>query len=501
MSSQTPPDEDVRRQAADDDAIFASATAGRGNAKRQRRLSSYATRDLTVGGIKSTLWFLAWPQMVGGVFNALDQLADLFWAGVLGGFHAIAGVGVAQTYAHLLMMARQGLDVGMQALIARAVGAKRTDLANHAALQAFTLVIGISIVLVTAGVLLARPLLAVLGTSDDAIAATVVFLQYQFVSAGVQAFRQTAGAVLQASGDTLTHMKSTMSSRVLHLALSPFLIFGWLGLPEMGLPGAAVANIVAQAVGTVWNLYALFSGTSRLHLTLRGYHLDPRLMWRILRIGGPASVTQMERGLSELVLVRLVTPFGDLALAAYGLTRRLERLTNIGSQGVGRASGILAGQNLGAGKPERARATVRWAVSYVMLIRGLAGMVLIIFPAVFVSIFSDEREFVETAVIWVQIQAIAGVALGGGQVLQQSFNIAGDTLAPMLVTFMSMWVMEIPLAFVLTQFTPLGELGIPVAIAVAMFFRFALYGGYYMTGRWLRVAVLEEGEAEPAAAG
>ena len=128
-------------------------------------------------------------------------------------------------------------------------------------------------------------------------------------------------------------------------------------------------------------------------------------------------------------------------------------------------------------------------------------MVLIIFPAVFVSIFSDEREFVETAVIWVQIQAVAGVALGGGQVLQQSFNIAGDTLAPMLVTFMSMWVMEIPLAFVLTKFTPLGELGIPVAIAVAMFVRFALYGGYYMTGRWLRVAVLEAGEVAPAPSG
>ena len=496
MSRDTPPNEEARRQSADD-AVFASGDPARGP-KRRRRVSAYTTRNLTSGGIKSTLWFLAWPQMVGGVFNAADQLADLFWAGMIGGFHAIAGVGVAQTYAHLMMMARQGLDVGMQALIARAVGARRSDLANHAALQAFTLVIAISIVLVIGGVLLARPLLSVVGTSDGVIAATVLFLQYQFVSAGVQSFRQTAGAVLEASGDTLTHMKSTMASRVLHLVLSPFFIFGWLGLPEMALPGVAVANIVAQAVGTVWNLYALFSGSSRLHLSLRGYHLDPRLMWRILRIGGPASVTQMERGLSELVLVRLVTPFGDLALAAYGLTRRLERLTDIGSQGVGRASGILAGQNIGALKPERARATVRWAVTYVILIRGSAGLVLILFPAFFVSIFSDEREFVETAVIWVQIQAVAGVALGGGQVLQQSFNIAGDTLAPMLVTFMSMWVMEIPLAFVLTRFTPLGELGIPIAIAIAMFFRFALYGGYYLTGRWLRATVLEPEEPAPA---
>ena len=107
---------------------------------------------VAIGGLISLFRSLptivaSFRQMVGGVFNAADQLADLFWAGMIGGFHAIAGVGVAQTYAHLMMMARQGLDVGMQALIARAVGARRLDLANHAALQAFTLVIAISIVL------------------------------------------------------------------------------------------------------------------------------------------------------------------------------------------------------------------------------------------------------------------------------------------------------------------------------------------------------------------
>ena len=250
----------------------------------------------------------------------------------------------------------------------------------------------------------------------------------------------------------------------------------------------------------VWNLYALGSGNSRLHLTVRGFRLDSHLMWRLVRIGAPASVTQMERGISELVLVRVVAPFGDVSLAAYALTRRLERITNIGSQGMGRASGVLVGQNLGADQPERAKSTVRWAVAYVTVIRGSAGMLLVIFPSFFVSIFSDDAEFVRVAIIWVQIQALAGAALGAGQVFQQSFNIAGDTFAPMLVTFMSMWVLEVPLAIVLSQFTPAGQYGIPVAIAVAMFFRLALYGGYYLTGRWLRAAVLEEQENAPTPA-
>ncbi len=455
-----------------------------------RMRSAYATRDLTQGDVRRNLWFIAWPQMVAGVFNASDQLADIFWAAKVAGFNAIGGVGVAQAYGHLIMMARMGLDVGMQAVIARAVGARRIDLANHAMLQAFTLTFLLSLVLTIFGILLAPLLLRIVGVSEAVADVAVYYLQFQFVSSGIQSFRQTTGAALQASGDTFTHMKSTIASRVLHLIISPFLIFGWFSMPEMGIAGAAAANAAAQVVGVVWNLYALSSGSSRLKLSLLDYRVDLPLMWRIIKIGAPATATQMERGLSEMVLIRLVSPFGDLPLAAYSLTRRLERMTNIGSQGMGRASGILVAQNLGAEQPARARSTVKWAVGYVMVIRGAAGILLIVFPEFFISLFSSDPEFVDTAVVWLRIQAVAGTLLGGGQVFQQSFNVAGDTLAPMLVTFMSMWVMEIPIAFVLSRWTSAEALGIAVAIAIAMLIRFALYGGYYFTGRWLRIGIL-----------
>ena len=103
--------------------------------------------------------------------------------------------------------------------------------------------------------------------------------------------------------------------------------------------------------------------------------------------------------------------------------------------------------------------------------------------------------------VWLRIQAVAGTLLGGGQVFQQSFNVAGDTLAPMLVTFMSMWVMEIPNSLrAVPGGRPRNRWGIAIAIAIAMLIRFALYGGYYFTGRWLRVGVLPppSPEEEPA---
>jgi putative MATE family efflux protein len=397
---------------------------------------------------------------------------------------------VAQAYTHLVVGGRSGLDMGMQAMIARAVGAHRVDLANHVALQGFTLTFLFSLAMVVIGLLFTDPLMRVLGVSDTVIGQTSLYMRIQFVGAAAMSFRMSTASALQASGDVITPMKATVLARLVHLVLSPFLIFGWWGLPSMGIAGAAVANVLAQTLAVFWNLYTLFSGGSRQPLPLRGYSVDLPLRWRLLKIGGPASVTMVERTTSQLVLIRLVTPFGDAALAAFSLTRRLEHLASLGSMGLGRASGTLVGQNLGAGQPERAETTLRWALGYVVAIGGCLALLLIAFPAFFLSPFSTDKEFLDVATLWLRIQAVGALFTGGGMVFQQSFNVAGDTLAPMLVTLFSQWAVEIPVAFGLSRFTALVHYGIPLATAGAMALRLALYTGYSLTGRWLRVKVL-----------
>jgi putative MATE family efflux protein len=430
--------------------------------------------------------------MVEGVLNSVDQLADLFWAGRVGGFRTIAGLGVAQAYTQLIMTVRMGLDMSMQAMISRAVGAGRLDLANHVALQSFTLVALFSLSMVLIGFFLSDSLMQILGVSDEVIEATSLYLKIQFIGSAAMGFRMSSASALQSSGDAITPMKATAVARLIHLALSPILIFGLAGFPAMGIAGAAVATVIAHSLAASWNFRALFTGTSRLHLTLRGYHPDFPLLWRLLRIGAPASITGAERVMSNLVIVRLVTPFGDAALAAYSLTRRLEFLTGMGSQGLGRASGVLVGQNLGAGQPERAKSTVRWAIGFVMSIRGTMGLVLIAFPVFFMSIFAQDPEFLDVGATWLRIQAVGGLVMGAGMVYQMSFNVAGDTMAPMIVTLITMWGIEVPGAFILSRYTDLAQFGIPVAIAAAMILRIVLYTGYFLKGRWLRVQVFKD---------
>lgn len=462
-------------------------------------------RDLTKGSIPKNLWWLAWPQMVESVLNVVDQIIDLVWAGIIS-VGAIAGVGIAQTYRQLVMTGRMGIDTAMRAQVARAIGAGDTRLANHLALQGFTLSGGFSLVVGLSGAIFAVPLMQVLGLSQEIIDTASVYMRIQFLSVIGVAFRQMGGAALQAAGDAVTPMKATMLTRAIHIGLSPFLIFGWLFFPDMGIAGAALADVLAQFAGSTWNFAVLFRGNSRLHLTFRGYRPDPAILWRTIKIGLPASVTGMERSTAQLVLVALVANFGTLSLAAFSLTRRVENLAQLGGGGLGQASGVLVGQNLGAGSPDRARKTVQWALGYAAVLAGALTLLLIIFAPTIVRGFTRDPGLIPLGAAWLRILALSVFCLGAGQVFAQSFNTAGATLIPMLVSLVSFWLIEVPLALMLTGtaipiglfgFTVTfptiahwGQFGIAWAITIAMFIRLLAFVPYFLGDQWLKKHVI-----------
>ena len=483
LPAPVPVPESSTERASDDRSARVPSHNGGGGGRRGR--AGIPDRNLTEGSIPRNLWSLSWPQVVESLVNTADQLMDLVWAGALGA-RSIAGLGVAQTYVQMALTGRQGFDMAMRAMVSRAVGAGDIARANHVALQAFTLSGGFCLLMALIGVFFTEPLLRVLGVPDDVVLAAADYMRVQFIGSGTNAFRMMSGAALQSSGDTITPMRAATVARVFHVILSPMFVFGWLFFPEFGLMGAAFANVLAQLAGTGMNFHALFTGKSRLHLTLRGYRPDPKVLWQITRTGLPASVTQAERSFAQLLLFGLVSPYGANTLAAYSLTRRVENLIMMGARGFGQGSGVLVGQNLGAGKPERARKTIAWALLYVFIINSVTTVLLFLFPEVFISIFNDDPELVDLATNWMRIASLGYLFLGVGQVFQQSFNTAGDTMIPMLVTLVSIWLIQQPLALVLPDLG-LGHYGIAWAVVAAVFARLLIYTPYYFTDRWQRV--------------
>ena len=459
--------------------------AGPGSGAGRGRGSRYATRDLTTGSIPRNLWGLAWPQVIEGVMRVVDQMMDLVWAGLLG-TRSIAGVGVAQQWTQMIWTGRQGVDTSMRAMVARAVGARDTTLAQHVVFQGATVSMVFFVIIAGIGFFFTEPMLRLLHVSDNVLGQAAPYMRVQFMAQGVLGFQMFSGNALAAAGDTVTPMRATVVSRIVHIMLSPFLVFGWLGAPHFGIAGAAVASALANGVGLAMNGSILLRGTSRLHLRLSEYRIDPRLIVQMLKIGGPAAVTGAERSIAQLILVGLVSPFGDSALAAYTLTRRMEMFVNLGSQGLGQASGIIVGQSLGAGKPERAKRTVIWATGYVFTIKGIMTVFMFAFPTLVLRLFAHDAGLLALAATWVRIQAVGYLALGVSQVAMQSFQTAGDTLFPMIVTLASIWGVQQPLALFLPHQFGLGQLGIAWAITIAVMVRPLCYLPYFLWGPWMK---------------
>lgn len=460
--------------------------AGGGGWGGGRRRSAYATRDLTIGSVPRTLWFLAWPQYVEGCLRIVDQVADLVWAGLFGGFRAIAGIGAAQQYLGIGFDLRMGLDMSMRAMVSRAIGMGDSSLANLVVFQAATLTLIYSALMVGIGMFLTEALLHLIGLSPETVDLAAAYMRVQLVGQASIGFQMLAGHALAAAGDTITPMKAGFIARLLKIGLSPTLMFGLLGFPSIGLAGAAWATLIGHFVSLIYLLWVLFRGGSRLHLNLHEYRVDAEIQKRLLKVGWPASINGLERTIAQLSFGFLVAPFGDVAYAAFTVTRRVEMFAHQGSQGIGNAAGTLVGQSIGAGKPERAKQAVFWAAFFGFLINGTLAILMALFPNAFLGLFAREPQFLEAARGWLYIMLAGYAVLGLSTAMAQSFQQAGAPHIVMLVNLGTLWGC-VPLAFLLSKGTPLAELGVAWAMLVPMLVRPLVFIPYFFSNHWLRI--------------
>ena len=442
-------------------------------------------KDWTKGSITRNLLSLSWPLIVSESLYTLGISIDMVWVGKLG-TAPIAAVGIAGIFAGILMMLMNGLSVGTRALIARFVGAGDIAGANHVARQAFTVAVAYAVIMTAIGLWLSEPILKLLGLEADVVAEGVVYMHIMFAGSATVSFWLTVNTIMQASGDTVTPMKITILYRCIHLVLCPFLVLGWGTFPGMGVSGAALINVISRGIGMVLGLWVLFAGRSQLRLTLRNFRLDPNMIWRMVRIGIPASVMGAQRSLSMLVLARLIVPFGTLAVAAHSLVQRVEMLLFPPCMGLGIASGVLVGQNLGAHQPRRAERSVWQAAGLAQGIVIVCSIVILVWAEEIVSIFNTEPTLMAMTSIFLRIGVTGFLMMGFSSVLMQSISGAGDTVPVMIFSILTAWGVTIPLAYLLPGVGDLGVYGLRWALVIGMAAGMVASLIYFRTGRWKR---------------
>lgn len=440
-------------------------------------------RDWTKGPVITNLLLLSWPMVVMETLWVISQVVDLIWVGRLGS-DAIAGVGVASIILMLVWAVDMGLVTGARAMIARYTGAGDLKSANHVAGQAIVLGISWGLIITVLGSVLAENLLGVFGAEESVISESLSYLRVTFAGWIGMELMIVGLYIIQASGDTVRPMIIEAIVRIIHIIICPFLVLGWWIFPSLGIGGAALSNVVSQCLGGFIILWLLFRGHTRLHLKLSDFRIAPETVWRILKIGIPALVMGLQGAFGGILLMRLIVPFGSLAVAAQSLASRFEMFLFVPGMALGTGAGVLVGQNLGAGQPEKAKKSAWVAVGFVEGFMVACSILILVFSKNIIGIFSSEPELIEIGSNFMRIATAGYLVIALSSVLQNCIAGAGDTLPNMIVSITVVWLIQLPLAFFLPQATGLGIYGIRWAMVISTIAAAFAYAAYFISGRW-----------------
>ncbi len=410
-------------------------------------------------------------------------MLDTYWVGRLGSA-ALAAVTIGITFRWVINSMANGLGIGGLAVVARRVGEKNEEAANHATWQAILLGVAASALLGALGLTLAAPLLRLMGADEQVMPLGISFMRIAFGGQFTLILVWVVNSLFRGAGEARLAMSVIFLATAVNVILEPMLVFGIGPFPALGVAGSAWANVLGNGSGLLFQCVILLRGRARIRINLHDLRPDFPLMWHILRIALPSTIQMTLRSSSRLVVLAMVGFFGTFATAGYGVAGRVLLIALIPGFGLANAAGTLVGQNLGAHQPERAEKTAWWVVAYNMAIVGSVAAVVALLAQPISTIFDPTPQVVEVSTHVLRIVAPTLVASAAGVVLGRSFDGAGNTMPAMALNLVSLWILEVPLAFVLSRWTPLGLTGVFWGRAIANIANGLIFAAWFRLGRW-----------------
>jgi putative MATE family efflux protein len=274
-------------------------------------------------------------------------------------------------------------------------------------------------------------------------------------------------AIFRSAGDAAIAMRVLWIGNIINIFLDPCLIFGLGPFPELGVTGAAVATTTGRGIAVLYQFWLLFFGKKRIQLSIRKLSIDIKIITRLIRLSLGSIGQNLIGTISWIALVRIISIFGSEIVAGYTIAIRIVSFVLLPSWGISNAASTLVGQNLGAKKPERAEKAVIVTGLVNIILLGIVGLILILFPAFFIKPFIDDPRVLTSGIQCLRIVSIGFIAYGFGMVLVNSFNGAGDTITPLKINIFAFWLIEIPLAWFLAISLGMHQQGVFTAIVIA----------------------------------
>lgn len=446
--------------------------------------------NLTEGSIIRALVTISIPIVLSNMLQTAYQVIDTFWVGRLSA-DAVAAVSLSFPITFLLIALGGGLPIAGTVLIAQYKGKGDNAAMNHVAAQTMLMVVLVSLVLSAVGYAFSEPIMRLMGASPEVLPDAVRFVRITFIGFvfvfGFFAFE----SLMRGLGEARMPMFIVLLTVVMNAFLDPLFIFGYGPVPAMGVSGAAMATMITQGVATCIGMAMLMRGRHGIHLRLKDFKPDPAFIRKAFYIGLPSSIEQSTRALGLTAMTVLVAGFGTLAVAAYGIGMRMLMIVFIPAMGLSIATSALVGQNIGAGKPDRAAETNYIGSVLGFIILSVMGVALFIGTEALARFFVPEGgEAIGMSATFVRIMALTFGFIGLQMIILGTLRGAGDTKASMNLTLISQWGIQFPLALVLSRYTTLGLNGIWWSFTVSNVISTAIVLYWFSKSDWKKKSLV-----------
>jgi putative MATE family efflux protein len=440
-----------------------------------------ARATLVQGPLSGAILRLALPAVGTSLLQLAFLLVDTFWVGRILGPVALAAVSTAGFMVWMVAALAEMVAVGLTAIAARRQGEGAHGLAAVVSGTTLLLGLGVGVIVGAGGWLLVPALFRVMGTPAEVTDLGRLYLVAYLAGAPLVFGFFATEATFRASGDTRTPLVLLGTSVILNAALDPLLIIGAGPLPALGITGAAVAAVFTRGAALAMG-FVILARRRLVRLTV----FDWPSGFTALRIGLPIAFNGVFFSLVYIALTRITTRFGVPALAALGIGHKLEGLSYMVAVGFGLASAAIVGQNLGAGRADRARAAAWLTASYAAGLGAVVGLAFIAFPDLMVGVFTDDPAVIADGAMYLRALALAQISMGFEIVLESALGGAGYTVVPMLWSA-GFTAARIPLAAWLAG--AFGVAGIWWAIGLTAVARGVAMMFLWRSDRWQRVRV------------
>ena len=486
-------------------------------------MGATADRDLTEGSLLKPLLALSAPIVVTQLLQVLYNLVDTFWVGQLGQ-QAVTALSFSWPPVFVLISLGGGITLAGSVLVAQNKGADNLERVNEVAGQTLAFVTIFALGLGAAGWLLTPWFADLIGATPGTTVFryTVEYMRVIFVGVWFMFGFFVFQSLLRGWGDTRTPMYLMAISVAVNIVLDPIFIFGFVdnplfdivglqgleatlhgltGFVGFGVKGAAIATILSRSLATIPGILLLFSGYVGISLSPSDLRLDRATVKKIVSVGYPASIEQSSGALSYTAMTAVVAIVGPTAVAAFGISARLNSFVFLLAIGMGMGVETAVGQNLGAGEEFRAKRVVFMAVAILVSTYLVFTAIAVTFAEPIVSVFiqgEGATEVVDIGTRFLYIVAPTWAAMGVFHLVKGCFNGAGSTRAAMIFSVFAVWGLQVLPGYVLVEFLGWGTDGAWWAIAFMHVGAAVIVTAWFATGSWTDKVVDEDEEAPVA---